>query len=224
MRELSLSDVRPPTVRMREVKMPDIKLPEFKFREVKLSDVKMPDVKVPEVKMPDVQKAAAKVTEVKLPDVKLPDVKLSDVKLSDIRLSDALSALSLPELKLRDLPDRSDIMARLPQREASSPVPFILVGAMTGILLGLWLATLGPTSDWIRTTADDLRTRFDAWRAGTADAMGQRMDEYVAPTPVMDPDYTIGRSPMDQSSIDGNPTGEASASESPESQQSGSTV
>ena len=151
-------------------------------------------------------------------------MKLSDVKLSDIRLSDALSALSLPELKLRDLPDRSDIMARLPQREASSPVPFILVGAMTGILLGLWLATLGPTSDWIRTTADDLRTRFDAWRAGTADAMGQRMDEYVAPTPVMDPDYTIGRSPMDQSSIDGNPTGEASASESPESQQSGSTV
>ena len=218
MREISLPDVRLPAVRMREVKMPDIKLPQFKFRDVKLSDMKMPDVKLPEVKMPDVQKAVTKATE-----VMMPDVKLSDIKLSDIKVSDALSALSLPELKLPDLPDRSDIIARLPQRDAPSPVPFILVGAMTGILLGLWLATLAPTSDWIRTTADDLRTRFDAWRAGTADAMGQRMDEYVAPTPVMDPDYTTGRSPVDQSSIDGNPTGETPAWESPESQ-SASTV
>jgi hypothetical protein len=126
-------------------------------------------------------------------------------------------------LKLPDLPDRSDIIARLPQRDAPSPVPFILVGAMTGILLGLWLATLGPTSDWIRTTADDLRNRFDAWRAGTADAMGQRMDEYVAPTPVMDPDYT-SQSPMGASSTDGSPSEETPAWESPESQQTGSTV
>src|SRR5947208_14686583 len=103
-------------------------------------------------------------------------------------------------------------------------MPLINVSAMHGFLICLWHATLGPTSDWIRTHAADLRSRFEAWPAGTADAMGQRMDEYVAPTPVMYPDYTIGRSPMDQSSIDGNPTGEASASESPESQQSGSTV
>ena len=140
----------------------------------------MPDVKVRDVKLPDV-----KIPDVRMPDVKIPDVKLSDIKLGDIKLSDALSAISVPDVKIRNLPDTSDVKAMLPRRDAGSPVPFILVGAMTGILLGLWLATVAPTSSWIRMTADDLKIKFDRWRAGTADAVGDRMDEYLAPAPEM---------------------------------------
>jgi len=169
---------------MRKVRLPEITIPEISARGRRLSDVKvsderigqvaaevsMPDVKVRDIKMPDV-----KIPDVRMPDVKIPDVKLSDIKLGDIKLSDALSAISVPDVKIRNLPDTSDVKAMLPRRDAGSPVPFILVGAMTGILLGLWLATVAPTSSWIRMTADDLKIKFDRWRAGTADAVGDRM-------------------------------------------------
>jgi hypothetical protein len=137
----------------------------------------MPDVKIPDVKMPDV-----KASDIRMPDMKIPDVKLSDIKLGDIRLSDALSAISMPDIRVRDVPDASDMKEILPRREAPSAMPFILVGAMTGILLGLWLATVAPTSNWIRMTAEDMKLKFDRWRAGTADTVGERMDEYLAPS------------------------------------------
>ena len=191
MSEMSLRDVRLPRVRMRRVRLPEILVPEFRSGGPRLSDVKiadktlgqlagevsMPDVKIPDVKMPDV-----KASDIRMPDMKIPDVKLSDIKLGDIKLSDALSAISMPDIRVRDVPDASDMKEILPRREAPSAMPFILVGAMTGILLGLWLATVAPTSNWIRMTAEDMKLKFDRWRAGTADTVGERMDEYLAPS------------------------------------------
>jgi hypothetical protein len=222
MSEMSLRDVRLPRVRMRRVRLPEILIPEIKAGGRRLSDVisdepvgqvaaevSMPDVKIRDVKMPEV-----KTPDFKMPDVKIPDVKLSDIKLGDIKLSDALSAISLPDVSIGDLPDASDIKAMLPRRPAPSPMPFILVGAITGILLGLWLATVAPTSSWIRMTADDLRTKFDRWRAGTADAVGDRMDEYLAPPSEM------GSTPTRSSRIDTAAFSGTSPDQSPESSSS----
>jgi len=196
-----LRDVKIPDLKINEARTPDVKVSRVKIPGIDLSDFKAPDMQragqlAAEVNMPDMKVREVKMPDIKLPDVQMPDLKIPDVKLGDIKLSDALSAISMPDVKIPTLPDRSDLRGMLPRREAPSPVPFILVGALTGILLGLWLATVAPTSSWIRMTADDLKTRFDRWRAGPADALGDRMDEYLAPAPVP------GAMPVDSTGFD----------------------
>jgi hypothetical protein len=122
--------------------MPDISLPE----------VRLPDFKLPEglrdVSREDIQKS--------MPDVKLPKIDLPKRKDISRELAKATKEL---EKAGRDLEKN------LPRRPAPSPLPFVIFGMLSGLVVGWLLASSPTTGPRISSLVDELKGRVDRWRS-----------------------------------------------------------
>ncbi|HEV8489372.1 MAG TPA: hypothetical protein VGQ58_06250 [Candidatus Limnocylindrales bacterium] len=117
-------------------------MPEIKFPEVRFPEIKLPEG-LRDMSREDIQKA---MSDVKMPDVKMPDVKL---------------------------PKRSDIARgvekALPSRAGLSPVPFVVLAMLGGLIVGWILATSPLTGPRISAAMGGVRHKIDEWRSGTDD-------------------------------------------------------
>lgn len=112
----------------------------------------MPEIKVPEVKL-----------HLKTPDVKFGDVKLPE-GLRDMTREDIQKAVGDIRLPKVDLPTAASIGKELekalPRRPGPSPLPFVFLGMLGGLFVGLLLATAPATAPRINALVEDLRSRL----------------------------------------------------------------
>lgn len=124
----------------------------------------MPDISFPEVHMPDL----------KLPQG-LRDMNREDIQKS---ISDAKPKIDLPKSKdiSRELAKATnkatrqlekagrDIEKSLPRRSGPSPLPFVIFGLLSGLVVGWLLASSPTTGPRISSLVDEIKSRIDRWR------------------------------------------------------------
>ena len=107
--------------------MPDISFPE----------VHMPDLKLPQglrdMNREDIQKSLA---DVRMPDVKMPKIDLPKSKDISRELAKATKQLEKAG---------RDIEKNIPRRSGPSPLPFVIFGMLSGLVVG-WLLASSPTT------------------------------------------------------------------------------
>lgn len=127
--------------------------------------------------MPDIS-----FPEVHLPDLKLPQ-GLRDMNREDIQksISDVRPKIDLPKSKdiSRELAKATKqlekagrgIEKNLPRRSGPSPLPFVIFGMLSGLVVGWLLASSPATGPRISSLVDEIKTRVDRWRtAAMSDA------------------------------------------------------
>ena len=129
-----------------EANMPDISFPE----------VHLPDLKLPQglrdMNREDIQKA--------MPDVKMPKIDLP--KGSDISRELAKATKELEKAG-------RNIEKNLPRRSAPSPLPFVIFGMLSGLVVGWLLASSPTTGPRISSLVDEVKSRVDRWRSAAMD-------------------------------------------------------
>ena len=130
--------------------------------------------------MPDIS-----FPEVHLPDLKLPQ-GLRDMNREDIQksMSDRNAGRQVAEDRPAEVQDISrelakatkqlekagrDIEKNLPRRSAPSPLPFVIFGMLSGLVVGWLLASSPTTGPRISSLVDELKSRVDRWRSAAMD-------------------------------------------------------
>ena len=135
-----------------------------------MPDISFPDVHLPDLKLPqglrdmnreDIQKS--------MPDVKMPDVKMPKIDLPKSKdISRELAKATNKATKQLEKAGR-DIEKNLPRRSAPSPLPFVIFGMLSGLVVGWLLASSPTTGPRISSLVDDVKSRIDRWRSAAMD-------------------------------------------------------
>jgi hypothetical protein len=126
-------------------------MPDISFPEVHLPDFKLPEG-LRDMSREDIQKS--------MPDVKLPKIELP--KRKDISRELAKATKELEKAG-------RDIEKNLPRRSGPSPLPFVIFGMLSGLVVGWLLASSPTTGPRISSLVDELKSRIDRWRSAAMD-------------------------------------------------------
>ena len=126
-------------------------MPDISFPEVHLPDLKLPQG-LRDMNREDIQRS--------MPDVKVPDVKMPKVDLPTRKDLTRELAKATKELEKAG----RDIEKKLPRRSAPSPLPFVIFGVLSGLVVGWLLASSPTTGPRISSLVDEVRSRVDRWR------------------------------------------------------------
>jgi hypothetical protein len=130
-------------------------MPDISFPEVHLPDFKLPEG-LRDMNREDIQKS--------MPDVKMPKIDLPKRK----DLSRELAKATNKATKELEKAGR-DLEKNLPRRSGPSPLPFVIFGLLSGLVVGWLLASSPTTGPRISSLVDELRSRIDRWRSAAMD-------------------------------------------------------
>jgi hypothetical protein len=125
-------------------------MPDISFPEVHLPDFKLPEG-LRDMNREDIQKS---MSDVKVPKIDLP-------KRKDI--SRELAKATSKATKELEKAGR-DIEKNLPRRSGPSPLPFVIFGMLSGLVVGWLLASSPTTGPRISSLVDEIKSRVDRWR------------------------------------------------------------
>jgi hypothetical protein len=135
-------------------------MPDISFPEVHLPDLKLPQG-LRDMNREDIQKS--------MPDVKVPDMKMPKVDLPTRKdISRELAKATNKATKEIEKAGR-DIEKNLPRRPGPSPLPFVIFGMLSGLVVGWLLASSPTTGPRINSLVDELKSRVDRWRTAAMD-------------------------------------------------------
>jgi hypothetical protein len=132
-------------------------MPDISFPEVHLPDFKLPEG-LREMNREDIQKS--------MPDVKMPDVNMPKIDLPKRKDISRELAKATKELEKAG----RDLEKNLPRRPGPSPLPFVIFGMLSGLVVGWLLASSPTTAPRISSLVDDLKGRIDRWRSAALDS------------------------------------------------------
>ena len=145
-----------------------------------------------------------------MPDISLPEVHLPDFKLPeglrDVNREDIQKAM--PDVRLPKMPRRSDISKELakatkelekagrdleknlPRRPGPSPLPFVILGLLGGLVVGWLLASSPTTAPRISGLVDEVKSRINRWRtAAMDDGLDAETAAFRDPVPMQSDTY-----------------------------------
>lgn len=133
-------------------------------------------VHMPELKLPDrlrdmdmigsVSDASKSVSEAVSDRLSKVDLSKMDLPKVDVRTPKL-------DVKVRDIKPgkaRDRALEMIPRRSGPNPVPFLILGVLGGIMVGIWAATSDMFGSQIRSVVDDLENRVETMFPG----MGQK--------------------------------------------------
>ena len=130
-------------------------MPDISFPEVHLPDFKLPEG-LRDMNREDIQKS--------MPDVKMPKIDLPKRKDLSRELAKATNKAT------REIEKAGrDLEKNLPRRSGPSPLPFVIFGLLSGLVVGWLLASSPTTGPRISSLVEEVRSRIDRWRTAAMD-------------------------------------------------------